>query len=221
MNRLLGRGVLQTRPCHRVPRVQAQALHSPKPKSPPCSNTKSNPKHISSTSARPLTFSFWSSTPTWKRASLNTFRCLIGCTSGDFASLWVLQSHYADLGMGVIMPISSQSEPHTSLSSPSAHPVIVSTGLFTSITLETILLHWGKDRLPWPMSFRTAIGMSLVSMLAMEMVQNVVDYHLTGGVIAVDDPWFWAQAMVAMGAGFLAPLPYNYWRLRRYGLGCH
>lgn len=97
----------------------------------------------------------------------------------------------------------------------------MTTGLLTSITLETVLLHRGKDNLPWRFAFRTAIGMSFVSMLAMELVQNVVDYHLTGGVIDVGDPWFWVKAAVAMGAGFLGPLPYNYFRLRRFGVGCH
>lgn len=58
-------------------------------------------------------------------------------------------------------------------------------------------------------------------MLAMEMVQNAVDYHLTGGVIDVRDPWFWVKAGVSMGAGFLGPLPYNYFRLGRFGVGCH
>lgn len=97
----------------------------------------------------------------------------------------------------------------------------MATGLLTSITLETILLHRGKDRLPWSFAFRTAVGMSFVSMLAMEMVQNAVDYHLTGGVIDVRDPWFWVKAGVSMGAGFLGPLPYNYFRLGRFGVGCH
>lgn len=97
----------------------------------------------------------------------------------------------------------------------------MSTGLLSSIALETVLLRVGRDRLPWGASLRTAVGMSFVSMLAMEAVQNTVDYHLTGGVIAMSDPWFWAKAAMAMGAGFLGPLPYNYLRLRRYGAGCH
>lgn len=97
----------------------------------------------------------------------------------------------------------------------------MAAGLFTSLLLETLLLRLGPDRLPWPAAARTATGMSLVSMATMEAVQNLVDYHLTGGVVALEDPRFWAAAGVSMAAGFLAPLPYNYVRLRRYGRGCH
>lgn len=50
---------------------------------------------------------FWSMKSAWKRASVNTLRCLFGCTMGDFTALWLLQSFYADLGMGTIMTISS------------------------------------------------------------------------------------------------------------------
>lgn len=58
-------------------------------------------------------------------------------------------------------------------------------------------------------------------MLAMEGAENAVDYHLTGGLVAFDDPAFWIAAAVSVSAGFLAPLPYNYVRLRRYGKACH
>lgn len=94
-------------------------------------------------------------------------------------------------------------------------------GIATSITLETVLLRWGVDRLPWRKAASTAVSMSLTSMLAMEFSENMVDYHLTGGVVALDDPQFWMAAVVSMGAGYLAPLPYNYFRLRKYGKSCH
>jgi hypothetical protein len=60
-----------------------------------------------------------------------------------------------------------------------------------------------------------------VSMLGMETVQNLVDYHLTGGIIALEDTQFWTAAAISMLAGFLAPLPYNYVRLRKFGRTCH
>ncbi|PLB51273.1 hypothetical protein P170DRAFT_382672 [Aspergillus steynii IBT 23096] len=150
-----------------------------------------------------LRASFWSSRPTWKRASINTLRCLVGCTIGDFSALWVLQTYLPGLGMGTIMGLS------------------MASGISTSILLETMLLKHGPDKLPLPAAFRTATGMSLVSMLAMEAAENAVDWHLTGGVVAVQDPAFWAAAAVSIAAGFLAPLPYNYVRLRRWGRSCH
>ena len=58
--------------------------------------------------------------------------------------------------------------------------------------------------------------MSLISMLAMEAAMNLVDLAITGGaqlsIVAV--PFM-------LVAGFLAPLPYNYWRLKALGKACH
>lgn len=58
-----------------------------------------------------LSRKFWSCQGTWRRASVNTLRCLIGCTSGDFAALWMLQLWYPDLAIPVSMAISSMSLP--------------------------------------------------------------------------------------------------------------
>ena len=170
---------------------------------------------------------FWTCRHTWARSAINTFRCLIGCTTGDFTALWTLQSYAPDWGMPLMMGASS-----TSLPPSPTHPKpkiltrwvgikTVTTGLLTSLTLETVLLAYGKDALPLRHAVRTAAGMSLVSMLAMESVQNAVDWHLTGGVVDVADVGFWLKALVSMGAGFAAPLPWNYWRLKALGVGCH
>ena len=97
----------------------------------------------------------------------------------------------------------------------------MASGITTSIILETILLKRGADQLSWTMAARTATGMSMVSMIAMEFAENAVDYHLTGGIIALDDPRFWLAAGLSIGAGYLVPLPYNYLRLRKYGKACH
>lgn len=83
------------------------------------------------------------------------------------------------------------------------------------------MLRLGPDRLPWRVAARTAWAMSLVSMIAMEAAENVVDYHLTGGIVALEDPKFWLAAILSTSAGFIAPLPYNYVRLRKYGRSCH
>ncbi|KAJ5113233.1 hypothetical protein N7456_001767 [Penicillium angulare] len=155
------------------------------------------------TSTSILSRSFWTCRSTWKRARINTLRCLIGCTAGDFSAMWTLQSFYPELGMSTIMLAS------------------MASGITSSIILETVLLKRGADRLSWMMAARTAMGMSMVSMVAMEIAENAVDYHLTSGIVAFDDPRFWAAAVLSVGAGFLAPLPYNYVRLRKYGKACH
>lgn len=54
---------------------------------------------------------FWSVKPAWKRASINTLRCLFGCTIGDFTALWLLQAFYSDLGMSTVMAVSSKPPP--------------------------------------------------------------------------------------------------------------
>lgn len=99
--------------------------------------------------------------------------------------------------------------------------VAMASGLTTSMLLETVLLRYGRDKLAWPTAAKTAAGMSFISMLTMEAVQNLVDYHLMGGTVAFDSPAFWGAAVISMSAGFLAPLPYNYLRLRKYGKACH
>ncbi|PYI29656.1 hypothetical protein BP00DRAFT_427275 [Aspergillus indologenus CBS 114.80] len=191
-------------------RVYHQQCSPPKEGSKPCHNSTEHSPQTTSASSAPqpspysiLNRSFWTCRSTWKRARINTLRCLIGCTIGDFSALWMLQSFAPGLGMGTIMGLS------------------MASGITTSIILETYLLWRGADQLSLAMACRTAMGMSMVSMLAMEIAENAVDYHLTGGVVAVGDPQFWLAAGVSVGAGYLAPLPYNYWRLRKYGKACH
>ena len=55
-------------------------------------------------------------------------------------------------------------------------------GLLASIALETFILRRGGMRLPE--AFRTAMGMSFISMLAMETAMNLTDYFITGGARA-------------------------------------
>ncbi|KAJ6002498.1 hypothetical protein N7451_005045 [Penicillium sp. IBT 35674x] len=180
------------RPFSKIP--SAQACQKP-------SYHDNTPTLSSNTSI--LTRTFWSCKSTWKRARINTLRCLLGCTVGDFSAMWTLQSLYPELGMNTIMLVS------------------MASGITSSIILETVLLKRGADALSWSRAARTAMGMSIFSMIAMEIAENAVDYHLTGGVVAFDDPRFWVAAVASVGAGFLAPLPYNYVRLKKYGKACH
>jgi hypothetical protein len=63
--------------------------------------------------------------------------------------------------------------------------------------------------------------MSLVSMLAMELTENLVTLGLVDSSMSLADPSFWAVTGLSMVAGFVAPLPYNYWRLKALGRACH
>ena len=86
-------------------------------------------------------------------------------------------------------------------------------GILTSIALETFIL---SRQMPLNIAFKTAIGMSLVSMVSMEVAMNVTDVVLTGGAILT----WWVVPLMLL-AGFITPLPYNYWRLKALGKGCH
>jgi hypothetical protein len=50
----------------------------------------------------------------------------------------------------------------------------------------------------------------------MEVAMNLTDVLLTGGAMLV----WWALPFMLL-AGFLTPLPYNYWRLQALNKSCH
>jgi hypothetical protein len=86
-------------------------------------------------------------------------------------------------------------------------------GLLTSIILETIILL--KQMVLYD-AIKTALGMSLISMVSMEIAMNLTDIILTGGAIIT-----WWAIPIMLTVGFLTPLPYNYWRLKKYNVSCH
>jgi hypothetical protein len=65
-------------------------------------------------------------------------------------------------------------------------------------------------------AFKTAVGMSLISMISMEIAMNLTDYFITGGAVFV-----WWVVPIALFFGFITPWPYNYWRLKKLGKACH
>jgi len=86
-------------------------------------------------------------------------------------------------------------------------------GLITSIALETLIL---LRQMALVSAFKTAIGMSLISMVSMEVAMNLVDVAITGGAILTLE-----VVPLMLLAGFVTPLPYNYWRLKALGQACH
>jgi hypothetical protein len=93
-------------------------------------------------------------------------------------------------------------------------------GLITSVSMETVLLKT-KEKFDWSLALRTALSMSFISMIAMELVMNATDFMITGGKAAFGNPLYWTALIVAMVAGFLAPLPYNYYKLKKFNKACH
>ncbi len=137
----------------------------------------------------------WNCKHTWKRSSVNTLWCLAGCSIGDIGTIAVFQFYSIPWPTLAIMSLA------------------IINGLITSIMLETIILF---KQLGLKKAFNTAIGMSFISMVAMECSMNIVDWMLMGGA-KLSIPTIAAMLL----AGFLTPLPYNYWRLKVYGVACH
>lgn len=155
------------------------------------------------TMATPLTPSIaWNDNSVWKRATFNTLNCLIGCSIGDFAMILFLQRFY----------------PSTSMTAQMVLAVIA--GLMTSVAFETILLRT-REKFAWTAALQTALSMSFISMVAMEVVMNFTDFMITGGKAAFGNPMYWTALLVSMVAGFIAPLPYNYYKLKKYNRACH
>tara|TARA_B100000965_G_scaffold218498_1_gene182852 strand:+ start:268 stop:699 length:432 start_codon:yes stop_codon:yes gene_type:complete len=137
----------------------------------------------------------WTCKDTWKRSSYNTMWCLIGCSIGDFGTILFFQFSSFDVATVIIMSLA------------------IINGLITSILLETAIL---TRQMQFIEAFKTAIGMSLISMLMMEVSMNSLDWIVMGGakldLLIIPFMLF---------AGFITPLPYNYWRLKKYGKDCH
>lgn len=137
----------------------------------------------------------WRCRHTWRQASKNTAWCLLGCAIGDFGTILFFQL------TGIPWPVLT------------IMILAIINGLLTSIALETFIL---SRQMAFRDAFRTAIGMSLISMVSMEAAMNLVDYLVTGGAMLT------LQVIPLMLlAGFLTPLPYNYWRLKALGKACH
>ena len=138
---------------------------------------------------------YWSCNHTWKRSAKNTAWCLLGCSIGDFGTILYFQL--------------------TGIPWPTLYIMILAiiNGIITSIILETVVL---SRQMIISKAFKTAIGMSLISMVSMEIAMNAVDWIIMGGAKLV-----WWVIPIMLLAGFLTPWPYNYYRLKKYNIACH
>ena len=137
----------------------------------------------------------WNCKHTWKKASTNTLWCLLGCSIGDFGTILYFQTVEHSFLTWQIMGLA------------------IANGLLTSMLLETIIL---SRQMILKEAFKVAIGMSFISMIAMEMSMNLIDILLTGGAKLT-----WWVIPIMLFLGFITPLPYNYYRLKKWGYGCH
>jgi hypothetical protein len=137
----------------------------------------------------------WRCRHTWRTASINTLWCLLGCSIGDMGTILFFQISGIGWPVWAIMSLA------------------IVNGLLTSIALETVIL---SRQMALSLAFKTAIGMSFISMVSMELAMNVVDVAVTGGAMLT-----LSVLPLMLAAGFVTPLPYNYWRLKALGKACH
>ena len=137
----------------------------------------------------------WKCKHTWRRSAKNTAWCLLGCSIGDFGTILFFQFTEILWSTLAIMILA------------------IINGIITSIILETIVL---SKQMVIIKAFKTAIGMSLISMISMEVAMNTVDWIIMGGAKLT----WWVIPMMLL-AGFLTPWPYNYYRLKKYNIACH
>ena len=138
----------------------------------------------------------WRCKNTWSRSAKNTFWCLLGCSIGDFGTILFFQLTTIPFPVLAIMILA------------------IINGIITSIILETVILL--RQNFSFKQAFKTAIGMSLISMVSMEIAMNATDYFLTGGAILT-----WWVVPIMLAVGFVTPWPYNYWRLKKFNEACH
>ena len=137
----------------------------------------------------------WHFKPTCRASAQNTAWCLLGCAIGDFGTIAAFQVWAPDTNPLLVMGLA------------------MLMGLITSIALETGLL---ARSMAFSVALKTAMGMSLISMISMEAAMNLTDYLIVGK--AALTPY---SIIPSLAAGFLTPWPYNYWRLKKYGAACH
>ncbi len=138
----------------------------------------------------------WNCKHTWRRSAKNTAWCLLGCAIGDFGTILFFQITKIPFSVLGIMTLA------------------IINGLITSIILETIILL--RQNFKFSNALKTALGMSFISMISMEVAMNLTDYLLTGGAILT-----WWVVPIMLIVGFLTPWPYNYWRLKKFNISCH
>ena len=138
----------------------------------------------------------WKCKHTWLKSAKNTFWCLLGCSIGDFGTILFFQLTKIPFPVLAIMVLA------------------IINGIITSIILETIILL--RQNFSLKLAFKTAVGMSLISMVSMEIAMNATDYFLTGGAILT-----WWVVPIMLAVGFVTPWPYNYWRLKKFNEACH
>lgn len=146
----------------------------------------------------------WGDRGVWRLSANNTKWCLIGCSIGEFGTL----AYYSYSGITAGLEMFSAIWYFYLLL-----PLV--NGLATSVMLETAILMQGQ--MDFKNALSTAFGMSFISMLMMEIAMEITDLLFTQGELGMNP----IAIPFMLVVGFLTPWPYNYWRLKKYGVACH
>jgi hypothetical protein len=137
----------------------------------------------------------WKCIHTWKKSAKNTLWCLLGCSIGDFGTILFFQIFNFNISSFLIMILA------------------IINGLITSIALETFIL---SKQMQLILAVKTALNMSFISMISMEISMNLVDLLIVGSAKLI-----WWVVPIMLITGFLTPWPYNYWKLKKFNISCH
>ena len=131
-----------------------------------------------------------------------------------------LLKNYQNAFSSAVLPLAAINQFSIPLNSVSAYwdtwqimVLAMINGIITSIILETIIL---LKTMKLAFAFKTALGMSLISMLIMEATMNIVDVAIMGGAYLSIE-----VIPVILFSGWIAAAPYNYYRLKKYEISCH
>jgi len=138
----------------------------------------------------------WDCLHSWKKSAKNTAWCLLGCSIGDFGTILFFQITEINFPVLGVMILA------------------IMNGLITSVALETVILM--RQNFKTIDAIKTALGMSFISMISMEVAMNLTDYVLMGGAVLN-----LRIIPIMLFAGFVTPLPYNYYKLKKYNINCH
>ena len=101
----------------------------------------------------------WNCKHTWKQAINNTLWCLLGCSIGDFGTIFLFQSIEHTFSISFVMSLA------------------ILNGLITSIILETLIL---LKQMNFKSAINTAFGMSFITMIGIDVAMNLNAVILKG-----------------------------------------
>jgi hypothetical protein len=101
-------------PRHTLSTCIAQRAHIKPPIAARITSIRHHQTSQAPTRTQPLqTLSFWKCRHTWKRATVNTTRCLIGCSMGDLSTMYYLMTYHPSMNAATSMSISSEQKQTT------------------------------------------------------------------------------------------------------------